>query len=135
MRRREFIEKTSCGVAGILAAGAAVATSQETPPPPKRKRYKIEVEIYEIGKKTRCYKGGEKFKYPEDRGKVCHWLQDSMNAAIRVLQYGGTLPWLYTGTPYEKVINKNGVTTEFIRCPDPSEAGVIAKIIRTEIPG
>ncbi len=133
MKRREFIEKTGCGMAGIIASGAVITSSQDPPPPPKRKKYKIDVEIYEVGKKTRCYKGGEKFQYPDERGKVCHWLQDSMNAAIRVLQYGGTLPWYYRGTPYEKVIDKNGITTEYIRCPDPSEAGVVAKITRTEV--
>ncbi len=30
-------------------------------------------------------------------------------------------------------IDENGVTTEYIRCPDPSEAGVVAKITRTEV--
>ena len=133
MKRREFIGKTGCGMAGILASGAGFASGQEQPPPapPERKNYEIEIEIFEVGQKTKCYKKGEKFNYPGDCGKICPWLMDSMNAAIRVLRYGGTLPWLYEGTPYKKVIDPDGVTTEFIRCPDPSESGVVAKITRT----
>lgn len=135
MKRREFIGKTGCGMAGILAAGAGLASNQEQPPPPPRKRYNIEIEIFEVGEKTRCYKKGEKFKYPQESGKICRWLNDSMNSFIRILQSGGTLPWYYRETPYEKVINKDGVTTEFIRCPDPTASGVVAKITRTEVSG
>jgi len=51
---------------------------------------------------------------------------------IRILEWGVTLPWLYKGTPYEKVIDPDGVTTEFIRCPDPT-ADLVAKIIRTKV--
>ena len=57
---------------------------------------------------------------------------DAMNGAIRVLEHGGTLPWLYAGTPYEKVIDPNGLTTEFIRCPDPTRV-VVAKISRRRV--
>jgi uncharacterized repeat protein (TIGR04076 family) len=135
MKRREFIGKTGCGMAGILAAGAGLASNQEQPPLPPRKRYAFEIEIFEVGEKTSCYKKGEKFKYPQESGKICRWLHDSMSGFIRVLNYGGTLPWYYTGTPYNKVINKNGVTTEFVRCPDPTASGVVAKITRTEISG
>jgi uncharacterized repeat protein (TIGR04076 family) len=135
VKRREFIEKTGCGMAGIVASGVGLASSQEQPPPPPRKRYNIEIEIFEVGEKTRCFKKGEKFKYPQDSGKICGLLLDSMNGFIRVLQYGGTLPWQYKGTPYEKVINEKGVTTEFVRCPDPSASGVVAKITRTEVTG
>lgn len=39
---------------------------------------------------------------------------------------------LFGGTTYEKIINKNGITTEYVRCPDPT-GNVVAKIIRTEI--
>jgi hypothetical protein len=51
-----------------------------------------------------------------------------------VLEYGGTLPWEYKGTPYEKQIDPDGVTTEFVRCPDPSSAGIVVKITRTRLP-
>ena len=52
--------------------------------------------------------------------------------AIRVLEHGGTLPWLYAGTPYQKVIDPDGLTTEFIRCPDPTRV-VVAKISRRRV--
>lgn len=97
-----------------------------------QKKYKIELEIFESG--CPYHKKGEKFEYPKDRGKICHWLLDSAEPMIRVLLYGGTLPWTYKGTSYEKVINKKGVTTEFVRCPDPTDAGLVVKITRTELP-
>ncbi|MFX0054428.1 MAG: hypothetical protein ACFFAX_07945 [Promethearchaeota archaeon] len=86
----------------------------------------IELEIFESG----CgrHPVGQKFKYEEDAGKICPWLLDSANAMIRVLIFDGRLGWSYKGTPYEKVINKDGITTEFVRCPDPTSAGVVLKI-------
>lgn len=71
---------------------------------------------------------GESYYYPDDIGKLCPWLLDSINAMIRVLQFGGTLPWTYKDTAFEKVIDQDGMTTEFIRCPDPTGAGVVAKV-------
>jgi uncharacterized repeat protein (TIGR04076 family) len=136
MKRREFIEKTGCGIAGFIASGSGLAADQEQapPPPPKRVKYNIVVEIYENKKKKRCHKVGEKFKYPEEMGKICPWFLSSMHDPIKLLKHGVTLPWRYTGTPYEKIINKGGVTTEYIRCPDPT-ANLVAKIIRTEVSG
>ena len=67
-------------------------------------KYDIEIEIIESEGCER-HKAGEKFKYPEDKGKICHWLLDSMNTMIRVLKYGGTLPWTYSDTPYELLGN------------------------------
>ena len=58
---------------------------------------------------------------------------DSMNGFLRVLEYGGSLTWMYRGTPYEKTVDPDGVTTEFVRCPDPT-SGLVAKIIRTRVP-
>lgn len=58
---------------------------------------------------------------------------DSLIGMLRVLEHGGTLPWRYRGTPYEKVIDPDGVTTEFVRCPDPT-AAVVIKITRTALP-
>jgi uncharacterized repeat protein (TIGR04076 family) len=91
--------------------------------------YNIELEVFE-GKCSR-HRKGEKFKYPDDRGKICFLLLDSANGMIRTLQYGGILPWTYSGTPYEKQIDPDGVTTEFVRCPDPTSSGVVLKITRT----
>jgi len=94
--------------------------------------YEIEIEIF---KGTECdyHQLGEKFKYPEDIGKICPWFLDSINSMVRVLQFGGTLPWKYTGTDYGKNIDPDGITTEFVRCPDPTQAGVVAKITRKKL--
>ena len=77
---------------------------------------------------------GQKFRYPDDLGEMCPWLADSMTGMIRVLEHGGTLSWKYKGTPYEKVIDPDGVTTEFVRCPDPTASGIVIKITRTALP-
>jgi hypothetical protein len=50
---------------------------------------------------------------------------------VTSLSNGAIFPWKYQGTPYEKVIDPEGVTTEYIRCPDPTEAGIVVKITRT----
>ena len=55
-----------------------------------------------------------------------------MHDFIILLENNVTLGWKFEGTPYEKIINKDGVTTEYVRCPDPT-GNVVAKIIRTEI--
>jgi uncharacterized repeat protein (TIGR04076 family) len=147
MKRREFLTCSGAGVGAGLAAlaiprpaSAQQATQQQTQlpakpdnpqlAPPVRVRYEFEVDIVE----GNCgpHKAGQKIKYPDEKGKICPWLMDSMSGAIRVLEYGGTLPWLYKGTPYEKVIDPNGITTEFIRCPDPSRV-VVAKITRRKV--
>ncbi|MCP3925147.1 MAG: TIGR04076 family protein [Desulfobacterales bacterium] len=96
----------------------------------KTKKYRFEIEVVE-GDKSTCHKIGDKFEYPQDRGLICPWLLDSMTGFIRVLEFGGTLPWKYEGTPYEKEIDPDGVTTEFVRCPDPSDVGIVVKITRT----
>ena len=91
----------------------------------------IELEIFESG--CSRHKVGDKFKYPSDTGKMCSWLFDSVNIMIRVLRHDGQLGWSYKGTPYEKIIDKDGVTTEFVRCPDPTSAGVVIKITATKV--
>ncbi|HUW64036.1 MAG TPA: hypothetical protein VMW83_04975 [Spirochaetia bacterium] len=53
---------------------------------------------------------------------------------VRVLVFGGRLPWTYAGTPYEKKMEPEGVCTEFVRCPDPTRAGIVAKITRRKLP-
>ena len=139
MKRREFIQCSGAGIGASLAAlsvGAAAAGQQQPAPQNPRQpqvarpRYEFEVEIVE----GQCgpHKAGQKLKYPDEKGKICPWLMDSMSGAVRVLEYGGTLPWMYTGTPYEKVIDPGGLTTEFIRCPDPSRV-IVAKISRRRV--
>jgi uncharacterized repeat protein (TIGR04076 family) len=95
-------------------------------------KYEIEIEIFE-GEFCDHHKIGQKFKYPEDIGKICPWFLDSINSMVRVLQFGGTLPWKYESTRYEKEIDSEGTTTEFIRCPDPTNAGIVAKITRKKL--
>ena len=145
MERREFLGKSGCSLLGLAAGGgileAAQAPSQastqgQTPPPPpapaQRRRYKIDIEIYEARTDTWCHKKGDKFAYPEDWGKICPWLRASLNELVRMLEMGVTLGWMYENTPYQKVIDPNGVTTEFVRCPDPT-AALVAKITRTAL--
>jgi len=85
------------------------------------------------GDGEKSYQVGQKFLYPEDAGKVCPWLMGSMDSVIKILRYGGTLPWKYRGTPYKKEIDPDGLTTEFIRCIDPTDSGIVVKIIRKRI--
>ena len=130
MQRRDFLGKTGCGLAGLMAPNLAFGRPQEETPPPRRPRYRIDVEIYEAREDSWCHKKGDKFELENDMGKICPWLLASMHDFIRLLQMGVTLPWKYEGTPYEKVIDPEGVTTEYVRCPDPT-SGLVAKITRT----
>ena len=95
--------------------------------------YNIEIEVVEAAHSV-CHQLGEKFTYPDELGQMCPWLLDSLNGMLRVLDMGGTLPWTYAGTPYAKQIDPQGVTTEFVRCPDPTSAGIVVKITRTPLP-
>jgi len=134
MERKEFCKKAGCGILGFsavpLLANDASAQGQEQSP--KRKQFKIDIEIYEARQDTWCHKKGDKFDYPKDMATICPWLLSSMHDFIRLLQNDVTLTWKYEGTPYEKIINKDGITTEYVRCPDPT-ANLVAKITRTEI--
>ncbi len=76
---------------------------------------------------------GKKFRYPDDLGEMCPWMLDSLTGMVRALENGGTLPWRYGGTRYEKVMDPDGVTTEFVRCPDPTASGIVIKITRTVV--
>lgn len=127
--------EAGCGLAAFMtAAGLGEAQEKEpkTPPPPQRKKYKIDIEIYEARPDTWCHKKGDKFSYPADMGKICPWLQNSLHDFLILLAQGVTLPWTYQGTPYEKALDPDGVTTEFVRCPDPT-ANLVAKITRTRV--
>jgi len=131
MKRREFLNNAGCGLAAAAAGGEMLkAQDSPAPAPVKRKRYKIEIEIFEARTDTWCHKKGDKFAYPQDWGKLCPWLRGSLNEFVRLLENGVTLPWKYEKTPYEKVIDPDGVTTEYVRCPDPT-ADLVAKITRT----
>jgi uncharacterized repeat protein (TIGR04076 family) len=84
------------------------------------------------GDGERSYQVGDRFAYPEDAGRLCPWLLDSMHSILHTLRFGGTLPWQYPDTPYEKEMDPEGVTTEFIRCVDPTASGIVVKVIRTK---
>ena len=124
--------------------------------------YKIEIEIYEgkggeleqdefgiiypdvvkegicawmyRGDGEKSYQQGQRFNYPEDWGKICPWLASSLDPIIQTLRFGGFLGWQYPDTPYEKEMDPDGVTTEFIRCVDPTASGIVVKVIRTRLP-
>jgi uncharacterized repeat protein (TIGR04076 family) len=135
MDRRNFMGKAGCAAAAFVTAAGFACGQEKTPqaappPPPKAKRYKIEIEIFEARPDTWCHKKGDKFAYPADWGKLCPWLRASLNEFVRLLENGVTLPWKYEGTAYEKVIDPEGITTEYVRCPDPT-SNLVAKIIRT----
>lgn len=136
MDRKEFINRSGCGMFWISTAPLLIASAspQEEGNQHRRKRFRIDIEIYEARKDTWCHAKGDKFKYPEDQGKICPWLLSTMHDFIRLLENNVTLTWKYEGTPYEKIINKDGITTEYVRCPDPT-SGLVAKITRTELPG
>jgi hypothetical protein len=87
------------------------------------------------GDGEKSYQKGQKFSYPEDREKICHWLLDSLSGILQALGAGETLNWDYNDTPYEKVIDPEGVTTEYVRCIDPTASGIVVKVTRTRISG
>ena len=83
------------------------------------------------GDGEQSYQQGQRFLYPDDWGKLCPWLVSSLDPVISALRFGGTLGWDYEGTPYEKVIDLHGITTEYVRCIDPTDSGIVVKVIRT----
>lgn len=85
------------------------------------------------GEGETSYQAGQRFSYPEEKDKICPWLLDSMQTVLARLSAGETLRWDYKDTPYEKVIDPDGVTTEFVRCIDPTASGIVVKVIRTVV--
>ncbi len=131
MNRREFLEKSGCmgcAAAGVMLPGGPESQSEA----PRPRGYKIDVEIFEARQDSWCHKKGDKFEWPKDMAKICPWLVGSMHDFIVILQNGGTLGWKYENTPYQKVIDPDGITTEFVRCPDPT-SNLVAKITRTRM--
>jgi uncharacterized repeat protein (TIGR04076 family) len=130
MKRRDFFEKSGCAFAGM--ASAPLLSFAQEKSAPRRRQYKIDIEIYEAREDTWCHKKGDRFSYPADWGKICPWLRASLVEFVRILEHGVSLTWKYENTPYEKVIDPAGVTTEYVRCPDPT-ADLVAKITRTAV--
>lgn len=79
------------------------------------------------------YRVGDRFSLLEDEDKICPWLLDSLSGIVEKLSAGETLGWEYKDTPYDKVIDPEGITTEFIRCIDPTDSGIVVKVIRTRL--
>ena len=130
MKRSDFIGKAGCGVAGVLAVGVARNSTAQT----KRREFTFEIEVVEVVPDSHCrHRKGDRYKYPEELGAICPWLRDSMSGLLRVMENGGTLFWTYKDTPYEKLMDPEGVSTEFVRCPDPTRKGIVVKIIRTAV--
>ena len=119
-----------CFTAAPLAVHSASAQGASLAQ--ERKRFKLDIEIYEAREDSWCHKKGDKFSYPDEMSKLCPWLLASMHDFLRLLENDVTLGWKYEGTPYEKVLNENGITTEYVRCPDPT-GDLVAKITRTEV--
>ncbi|MDJ0766484.1 MAG: hypothetical protein QNJ97_26155 [Myxococcota bacterium] len=132
MKRRSFCGTAGMAMVGLAAGSTVLGNAAKSNAQNKKPKYKFEIEIFEARKDTWCHKKGEKFAYPEDMGKICPWLMGSMRDFLVALNYGAVLPWKYANTPYEKVINVKKVTTEFVRCPDPT-ANLVAKITRTQV--
>jgi len=84
-----------------------------------------------LGDGNQSYRVGQRFDYPQEAGRICHWLLDSLQGILSALRYGILLPWSYQGTPYEKMVDPKGITTEYVRCPDPTESGIVVKVIRS----
>ena len=134
MNRKEFMKKSGCGMLAFAAAPVAMGSTLPHPGDlaPQRKRFRMEIDIFEAREDSWCHKKGDKFLYPGDMGKLCPWLRTSLHDFLRLMENDVTLTWKYEGTPYEKIINENGVTTEYVRCPDPTSK-LVARITRTEI--
>ena len=85
------------------------------------------------GDGEQSYQVGRRFSYPKDANQLCPWLLDSLRGIIEALSAGKTLGWKYKDTPYEKVIDPMGITTEYVRCIDPTASGIVVKVIRTKL--
>jgi len=132
MNRKDFLKKSGCGMLYLSTMPLFMQSASAKGVSEKEKHYKIDIEIFEAPENSFCHQKGTSYEYPADIGKMCPWLLASMHDFIRLLENGVTLNWKYEGTPYEKKLNENGVTTEYLRCPDPTTS-VVAKIIRTEV--
>ena len=59
---------------------------------------------------------------------------EQLYGILEQLSAGETLNWDYKDTQYEKVIDPEGVTTEYVRCIDPTASGIVVKVTRTKLP-
>ncbi len=136
VNRRTFL--TATGYCAVFAGAPTAPTNQQPPDrpvvAPLNPRYRFQVEVVDPPDSVcHAHRVGQKFLYPQDFGKICPWLRDSMGGILRAMEWGAVFPWDYDGTPYRKVSDPDGVTTEFVRCPDPTRNGIVVKITRTAI--
>jgi len=104
MDRRKFMGHAGCGLAAFIAGTDLVDAQEQNkpavpPPPPQRKRYKIDIEIYEARPDTWCHKKGDKFSYPADLGKICPYLQASLHDFLSFCSRESPCPGSTRGRP------------------------------------
>ncbi|MFX0083762.1 MAG: TIGR04076 family protein [Candidatus Hodarchaeota archaeon] len=83
----------------------------------------ISLEIVKILERGECplgHKVGDKFKYPDDVGKICQSAYNSIYPSITTLRFDGSFPW------------SQDKDTTMVCCPDPNNP-VVFKISRTKI--
>jgi hypothetical protein len=132
MRRRELLGKAGCCAAALVSAQRPDPTKPVVRP--LRQQYTFEIDVVgQPGSACHSHKIGQRLAYPQDLGKICPWLRDSMKGILRAMEWGVVFPWDYDGTPYKKVSDPNGVSTEFVRCPDPTSNGIVVKITRRAV--
>ena len=86
--------------------------------------YKVSIEIVDILEEGECPAGhtiGEKFEYPEDRGKICAAAFHALYPYIRVLESGGSYPWF-----------EDEGNTHYACCPDHKRP-VVFKMTRKKV--
>jgi uncharacterized repeat protein (TIGR04076 family) len=87
-------------------------------------KYKVSMEIVDILEEGKCPAGhqiGEKFGYPEDRGKICSAAFHSIYPYIRVMESGGSFTFFDEPNAHS------------VCCPDYKRP-VVFKISREEVP-
>ena len=84
------------------------------------------------GDGTNSYQEGQVFDYPQDSDKLCPWLIQDIHQVYQIIRFGGKLGWDYKNTEFEKVFNKKGVTTEYLRCIDPTNSGIVIELSKNE---
>ena len=90
----------------------------------KMPKYQVLIEITQILEEGNCPAGhvvGEKFIYPEDRGKICAAAFNAIYPYVRVLESGGSYPYF-----------KDDGNSHKACCPDYKRP-VVFKMTRTEI--
>ena len=126
MRRREFLEKAGCGAAGFVAFSDPAIAGEEGKELVVN-RYDMEIEVVEIGPKTRCHKKGETFKYPQETGKICFWLISALDPFCATLNNGGILPGSMRATLMKKSSVPRGSLRSLFAFPTLPNPGSLSR--------